>query len=434
LRNEDFVVRDFVAMLRLQNLSDKERTKWLCETLLTISPHSPMARTALVRCDWEGIQSRVKPWEKEAAPYPGLLAALAERYAAARRYADAERCLKSAVKILPGDVLCWRQLAGVYQLQGQSDRWLATLEEYLQKPDYALNHYSVQSDIADYFMKRKEWEKALRYAEGAAECYSAFGLLSAGKCYEGLQRWDQAEKAYRACSERYENQSLEWYFFCRRTGQGDLEAARSLAQSHVAKEAGGGCRANPFNSVTFYLLEKQPDKALTKIEQALGDKPAPCDVLWGALIADLAKDAKKRDAALERAKTMGAKPAAEKRDDKAKTGTMSAVANDGASVLAELLMKDLARGGKGQIDVDAADKSSASLDPWFRAWFHYLLGHYLDSHGQHERADSCWKQCMSWTPPGGHRTISGAMLLEHGIKPADYRTLLQPDAEKSKKP
>ena len=34
---------------------------------------------------------------------------------------------------------------------------------------------------------------------------------------------------------------------------------------------------------------------------------------------------------------------------------------------------------------------------------------------------------------GSHRTISGAMLVEHGIKPEDYKSLLPPTKDEKKK-
>jgi tetratricopeptide (TPR) repeat protein len=434
LSNEDLAVGDLVATLRYMPLSRTKDVKWLSGALLHISPFSPMARTMLIRCDWKGVQPQIEQWDREAAPYPGLLAALAERYAATGRLDDAERCLKAAVKILPGDAAAWHQLADVYRRRGQMDRWLATLEEYLQKPDYHLDHFGAQADIANYFMERKEWEKALPYAQGAAECYSAFGLGCAAKCYEGLQRWGEAEKYYRACAERYERESLEWYYFCRRTGQGDVASARSFARDYIDKGKQRAVRPTPSSLMTFYLLEKEPEKALAELKHFMATNSVPYDVLWAAVTADLLKDGKKRDALLQQAKALGDKLNNAKRADKANPADESTLADNGAGALADLILKDLAQGGKGQIDLEAADKLADSLVPWYHAWFHYLLGQYLDVHGRHESADRCWKQCMSWPRSGIHRTLAGAMLLEHGVKPADYRALMQQSSVEGEKP
>ena len=197
----------------------------------------------------------------------------------------------------------------------------------------------------------------MRCGTATAECYSGSGLLVAARCNEGLLRWNEAEKYYRACSERYEDSSLEWYAFCRRTGQGDLDAARNLAQAYLDKGIELSAQPGPFTSVTFYLLEKQPQKALAAMEQAVAQVPTPPNVLWNAVIADMAKDTKKRDEALRRAKSLGVKLNRDARGGAAEPGTPSAAADGGVSVLADLIMSDLKQGGKGQIDLDAADKA-----------------------------------------------------------------------------
>ncbi len=296
--NQDDVVRDLIILIR--SYGNQDPGKQTLDTLLTISPYSPMARKVLVQYHWDDIQEKADQWDKGSAPYPGLSSSLAERYTNLGRWDDAERCLKAAIKVLPSDLVLYRQLATIYEQQGQTDRWLATLEEYLKQPDYGLEHFAVQSQIAHHFMDRKQWEKALPYAEGAAECYSAWGLSCAAACNEGLQRWGKAEQYYRACSERYRSSSLDWYFFCRRTGEGDLEGAHGFAKAYIEKLADLTVQPDPFDLITFYLLEDEPEKALSEIEKMLGKNPDADDAFWMALIADQLKDAKKRDVSLNR--------------------------------------------------------------------------------------------------------------------------------------
>lgn len=415
---------------------NKPEVKRLSETLLTISPHSPFAQTQLVRYEWDEYQDRIKEWARHVGPYPGLLAAFAERYAADGRYAEAEQFLREAVAILPGDAVIWRQLANVYRLQGNMDRWLATLEEYLNKPDYQLNHSLVLAEIATEFMNRKQWEKALPYAKGAAGSGAAFGLLCAGTCYEGLQQWPEAEQFFRATSERYDDLSFEWYFFCRRTGEGDVNAARNHANAYLSRRFQFASMNLCIPVTTFYLLEKQSDKASAIIDNGTKKwrKPGPYDFLWQAVVADLVHDHNKRDQAIEQARVL-----ADKLNRDHSTGTVNAAKtkgppDGGAGILAELIVKDVAAGGQGNIDVVATEKTTADFQPLLRAWFYYLLGHYLDNQGQHDKAVRCWKQTMSWPQLDAHRTLAGAMLLEHGVKPADYRSLLRPDIEADKAP
>ena len=426
-RNSDFVARDLVMQIRVCATSrSPEPSRTIAKILLALSPYSPFARAILVERDWDNVQRDVKEWDKHAEQYPWLAFSLGVQYARLKRWDDAERCFKATVKIVPPEVEAWKQLAAVYFQQDKTDRWLATLDEYLKQPDYGLAHYSVQSEVAYHFIKKKEWEKALPYAKGAAECYSCWGLRCAGECCEGLKQWDEAEKYSRACSERYESSGLEWYLFCCRTGHGDLDSARKLARSSVEKAAKMADKPDHFNFTTYYLLERQPEKALAEIEQALGKTPGSIDLLWAAVVADQAKDAKKRDAFLDRVRKPAEKPDAGKAKDAVKKVEGP---GDGAKPLADLLVDDLAKGGKGKIDLAAANKLFAPLDPWYASWCRFLLGQYLDVRGQTESANTLWKQAVSCPQMGGHRTIACSMLLERGIKFEDEKPAAKP-AEK----
>jgi tetratricopeptide (TPR) repeat protein len=354
--NEDFTVRDFVTLVRLWQ-QEKGQAVPFAETLLRISPLSPFARSLLIQHGAEKNQANAAAWDKTAASYPQLSSMLGLYYMNAGRWNDAERCFKAAIKIVPGNSDYYRQLAEVYKLQGQTGRWLRTLKEYLEQPDYTLAHFRVKSDIAYHFMQRKEWEKALPYAEGAAECYSSWGLCCAAECYEGLQRWAEAEKFYQAESERYRTSSLTWYSFCRRTGEGDLEAARRLAREFVKNLAQMPGEPDLYDLTTFYLLEGQPKEAMRSLEQAIAKNPYPSDALWLALIADQCKDLAGRELAFQCVKSLAT----------AANNQVTAVP-DWGNALCELIVKDLAYGGKGKIDPVAADKVGASLGGYQRSW------------------------------------------------------------------
>ena len=357
MRNLEFGAGDLVNAIR----KGRRDPKWAVaqsRTLLYGQPAFPFLRGVLVEFDWEGIQANVKEWEEASSRYPSLSFEFGSRYLQLGRYDDAERCFKAAIKIVPSPA-AHQQLALVYKQRGEPDRWLATLEEYLKKPDYGLDHDAVREGIARQYMEQKEWAKALPYTEAAAEGYSGSGLLLAAECYEGLQRWDKAEQYYRACLERYRKTSLEWYFFCRRNGVGDVDGARRVARSIAKNPADLAEQTEPHGLIAYYLLEEQPEKALAEIVQMVNKKPTANDALWMAVIADQVKDAAKRDRALESVKN----PSAEMRDnDKPVPITRYAVVRagpQGAAILADLFAKDLAEGGKGQIDLEAADRLSA---------------------------------------------------------------------------
>jgi tetratricopeptide (TPR) repeat protein len=397
----------------------------MAREVLDASPYSPAAKAYLVEEDWKEVAERAADWEKEGAQHPRLLMSLGWRYLQLGRYADAERCLKAAVEVSHSEQ-AYRRLAEVYRRQDQIDRWLATLEELLKQPDYGLVHAGVRGTIAKYFMSRKEWKKALPYAEQAAESYSAAALLAAADCHEGLQQWQQAEAYTRATALRYRGSELVWYFFCKRTGEGDLDAARQLADRHVKNVDRTEFYADLFSVGVFYILEKQPEKALDVFEQEFAKNGNPYMGLHLALLADQLKDAQKRDAALRRISTEGPKY------NRIATGKP----RQELIALAALLAKDLAKGGKGEIDLDDADKLRSTGDDAERMNYNYFLAKYLSLHGKTDQAVDYWKQCMTHTSEYGNmhlpdRTLAGAELLRRGITPADYRAALQTTPEAS---
>ena len=420
-RNADPLVRDFVVMIRLYSHGDETFRKFLGENLLEVSPHSPLARSTLIEADWDGIQAKLKQWDRMAARYPAIAWSLAVRYLQAGRWDDAERCYRAALKLVPSDPQLYQQLAGLYLKQGKTDRWLATLKEYLDQPDFGLGHFQVQADIAHHFMSEKKWSEALAYAEGAAEAYSAWGLLCAARCHEALQHWDKAEEYYRDCSQRYDDNRFSWYFFCRRTGEGDLEQSRQFARATIEKLPALKDQVAPYDLMAFYALEDQPAKALAELEKIQTRYAG--DAIWAALLADQIKDAKKRDAALNRARMLVAP-----------TGDGLSNTPNGVLILADLLSKDLAQGGKAQIDTEAADQLAARLSVADRFSFQYAVGRYLTLHGNSKAADRYWMQCMGYPRiDARYRTLAGAELVKHGRKPSEYRPLLQAEAAESAK-
>jgi len=426
MRNRDETAPEIISNVGSYWVKNK---KPLIDCLLEVSPHSPRAQALLIEHHWDEIQDKVEEWDKQSAAHPAVSFALANRYSDLGRWDDAERCYRATIAVVPGSFASYNRLAELYQQQGKTDRWLETLEEFLKQPDYGLEHHQVQKNIARHFIQQKEWEKALPYARGAAESYSGWGLRVAAECYEGLHQWDKAEQHYRACSQRYENSSLDWYLFCRRTGEGDVESAREYARAYMAKYAGSIQKPNRFDVIAYHLLENQPEKALAEVEQALAEDPDSknwntCETaLWAAFLADRLKDEKKRTIAMNRARSTV------KRFD-LRVKTVAAIA------LIELMTKDLAQGGLGRIDLAEADKLSDSLSTEDeRLTFHFMLAQYLNQHGQPEAADRYAKRCMGWTwMTAPFRTLAGAMLVEHEVDPTADESPRSAESETQSKP
>ena len=83
-------------------------------------------------------------------------------------------------------------------------------------------------------MDEKTLEAPARAPQAAAETWPKWGMNCACRCYEGLD-WTKAKLSSGQEAERYPNSDwANWYFFCKRTGKGDLSTRRTNSPHHYA--------------------------------------------------------------------------------------------------------------------------------------------------------------------------------------------------------
>ena len=214
--------------------------------------------------------------------------AFAARAMAADQSEEAVKWLKLVTPT--GEAEAFGSLARIYRVQGKMELWEATLEDSLKFPDFSLWHATVHTSIAHYHMQGKRWEKALPHAKAAAESYAAWGLEVPAECREAMHEWSEAEEIYKAAAERYPTSAVDWYNFCRRTGRGDLVAARSATAKVL-----GPTRFLPTSSgLAYYTLEKQTANEKRLLERGNRVWNPLCDMHL-ALLADEAHDESTRD-------------------------------------------------------------------------------------------------------------------------------------------
>ena len=218
--------------------SDEQNKLALAREILKISPFHAYARAVLINKDWENVKGEVTGWEKESGVSPAVLAVLGTRYTSEKKFDDAERVLSRYI-ILSPDRWAYRALADNYKAQGDIDRWQKTLDEFLNKvEDLGLDHAQVQVEIANFYAGVKQWEKARPYAEAAAATWAEWAMICAARCAEGEKDWARAELWFSRVTERYPGNSWAvWYFFCKRTGQGNLAAARDAVERYLTSRA-----------------------------------------------------------------------------------------------------------------------------------------------------------------------------------------------------
>jgi tetratricopeptide (TPR) repeat protein len=305
VRHGNRVYGDLAGALRIHASEQVKRDA--AAALREVSPGSPLGIAAAIRYDWDKSQTSAADWEREFPEDLAVLGALADRYTALDRYDDAVRYRKKQLEFLP-DQTVFQALARLYKSHDDERLWFQTLTASLEAPAYGLEHPHTHADLADYHMRRKEWDLARPHAEAAAAAYSARGLLCAADFFERTGDWRRAEAFHRANTERYASHGadLDWYRWCRRTGHGDVAAARALAQTYLDKLKDWPSAEARDTVGTYFVLEDQPAEALQAFRAAAGfDSQEGYHSLHAALLADELGDAPQRDELLKEAHTRG---------------------------------------------------------------------------------------------------------------------------------
>lgn len=233
-------------------------------------------------------------WEEQYGSSPAVMIALYRQNLRFNKRPEAIRCLEKMLAVAPASKW-YRELAGLYRAQGNRQKWAQSLELALQLPDPGLDHAKVHFELADEYRKQEEWALARPHAIAAAESYSEWGLLMAVTVFEGLEEWDQANAYMRACAERYANSRPGWYFWCVRSGHGDLDEARSLAKRWWQSNQFEGTEAELWTLVAEHLLDGDLSQAQDVLRRMHTQSQNMTAVLFAAVLADEADQPTVRD-------------------------------------------------------------------------------------------------------------------------------------------
>jgi tetratricopeptide (TPR) repeat protein len=380
----DHLVRDFTTQC---DISAEKGRLWIhnANKILMLSPENPYAMSLLIEVDWEAIQPRLAEWEKKGDDFLPLVGALGRRYSAVKQYEKARKFLERYIAESPED-WAYERLAKNYREQGDIARWLATLDQYLAAgEDHGLDHAKVRVEIANYYMTNGMWEKAQPYAEAAAETWAGWAMQCAVRCYEGMKDWERAELWVRRLSERYPGSALrEWLNFCRRTGHGDIEAAKALVEQFVAAAGDPGPAAvadraqaaGPMQDGFASWLGGSTKEAMDSLRKAYeSTKPLMAGCALMAL-ADEEGDSAQRDAILA---DLCAK-------QRVKAPRMIEVL--------QMFRDSFARGDREVPDLKALDLAVENVKPNLRGNTEFYVGWLLRKRGKRQDAEAYLKRCI----------------------------------------
>ena len=281
-------------------------------TLRRVSPNCPVAVAALVRTgetsgkDDEvphhtpAEDKRIPEIEKRYATSACVQSAVGEYHRNAGRAEDAIRCYRQAAELSP-DPKTFRTIAKLQNAAGRPDDALKSLKEILKHPDNALDHAQVNIDISKMYKARREFDKALPYAEAGAESWAGWALLEAGEVNVALKRFDRANEWFAALAERYENNCFDYFVWCITTNEMDLARASRLCEAYAPSVGNRTQVSQRQLAGIYYQVSGQHARAQKIFESLAADSPLPETMVVAGLAAWEAGDDTARDAAFARA-------------------------------------------------------------------------------------------------------------------------------------
>jgi tetratricopeptide (TPR) repeat protein len=414
----DGVGRDLAR--RVQAETGENCLPW-SRLLLATSPFHPIARSQLVTLAWDDVRKQAANWERTSASQPAVLVALGKHYAAAKDVKTAGRLLRQATDISPNAEYV-AVLAGYYAQIGDQVAWVKTMEQLAALPDTA-DRGRVQAAITGFYMSRGQWQLAQEHAGAAIDEGTTAGLIAGGQLLEAQQNWESAEAQYSKASQSDPDFAFDWYFFCMRTGQGNVKAARQVAENYMhnreAMKNGDNPQPHLYMQIppgAYYVLAKKPEMARQYFEEEFDRAGDPFCGMQAALLADQLKDTRSRDQRLA--------------DIAARHGRWKQLTPEGPhneiAILASIFAADLKKTTAGELDGDAIDKLLSTANEMERINCNYFLGQYLRLHGKLEKAIDPWLKCVALQPMRAiNRTLAGSALREVGITPDQYESAVK---------
>jgi tetratricopeptide (TPR) repeat protein len=386
-----------------------ENRRMLADALLEVSPKSPNAFRMQIELADDADKGQLAKWEAEAPDDPITWMDLGQRYYRLKEFDAAARCYKRSIDLSPSyDATVG--LATAYKEGGKPELWQPTLEAYLKVEDLGLTHAQIHQLIANELIAKRDFQGAKPHAVAAGQTWSAWGLQLASEVCEGLQEWEQSEQWIAEATRNYPTyrSGMDWYFWCCRTGRGDLEAARSYAAKCVEMVPAQQSAYAEHYAGAFWILEGDLQKALdvfTGIEDR-HLRESDWDRAY-RLMHEIALTAELHDE--ERMKQL----VGEMRE-LIKTQTHEGAKNWYDPI--EMVCQAFAEPDKDKQNGEFLamfDKALDNTEPMNRANYDYFMGLALDLHGRTDEGELYWRRAAFGGPfdtynatLAGHRLAS----------------------------
>jgi tetratricopeptide (TPR) repeat protein len=332
--------------------------------MVDINPKSPKRRSSLIRLDWDESQDDIDRWLEKYGHHPAVVGALGDQYYAHGEMEKAEAMYRKYIELAP-EYNAYRVLASLQYRRGELQEALATAEKFLEAEDFGLSHARMQQRAARTLMAEGDYVAAMKWAEGSAQSYSAWGLLTLAECLERQGEFEECLRVLHAIDERYGNHLA--YYFVARTGRGDLAEEFRRARADYVRKYGEGSAAVKNREAWHTFFSGDYAAAAPLLEKSYQDELSN-DLYLVAFAAEKGNDKAMRDRVLGRVKE-----ALEKSDSADKEGIQIYLT----------MLNSLLTGEK--VDPALGEGTSwASSSAFYR--FHFLLGWCHEHAGDRESA------------------------------------------------
>ncbi|MEM9660245.1 MAG: hypothetical protein AAF961_17920, partial [Planctomycetota bacterium] len=281
--------------------ADLDHAKVLVREFRKIVPHSEVGLRMAIQAAQDAKLEELRDWEGKLTEDPVAYQVIGDHYVRLGDPASAKRCYQKSLDMLPQYPAAYR-LANLYWRQDDLERWEQTYLDFLESEDLGLAHAEAHRALAFGFRLRGEWQQAKPHAVAAGETWSGWGLEIASQICEGLAEWEESENWIREMSVSYPTYSGNaWYFWCRRTGRGDLEAASELADEFFATPTDGKNRYALIRSGAYWLLEGDLARSRESYRAALTFRPSLSCTCMIAQLSERLDDVEGKTQAIEQA-------------------------------------------------------------------------------------------------------------------------------------
>jgi tetratricopeptide (TPR) repeat protein len=395
-----------------QDRLNAEGWRRLLQEVAEASPYSPTAIRLPITRDPNPTAEKMVAWRRDAGEDPELWNTLGDVSYRLKDLPGAVECYERSIEISPSYDAA-TDLAACYREQGQDAKWQQALEAQLLQEDLGLEHSNVHYQIAERLMSQHKWEDAETHAVAAANLsWSASGLEIASRCLEGSRKWEDSERWIAEAVRQYPtHMGYEWFFWCRRTGRGELEEARKYAEKFFAEPTIRRTLAGSTRMAVYRTMEDSPREALAEWQafaDLCGEKESVWDKVWRfahtAVLADRLGEATVKEQALRLILSTAEENSWEKSEPE-------------SYVVLTRLCDALSEEPLGEKTLAEFDDALARTAGYWPCNYSYFMGAALEERGLKERAELYYRHAAFDGPFDCYNaTLAGMRLVElHGV-------------------